>query len=367
LHRELAQRFGREAIFLASGSIQPGDDFVRMVFDSLRSCAVLLAVIGPHWLDFRSDAKDVGGFGDGHDWVHHEIAEAFELGIRVIPVLVEDAELPGEASLPPDIAALARCQYLRLRHYSIDSDLARLVDELGRAVPALSGGRAAAAGPAFFRIARASGRCRIGILPGTIRRVKCADIWVNSENTEMEMSRFTEFSISGIIRYWGARRDQVGRVVDDLIADELTTKIGQRRPVASGTAVVTGAGALTESNNVRHIIHVASVYGEPGAGFRQVREFEWCVANALAQAEQLAIADPTVRTILFPLLGTGTAGAQIEPTARTMLLAALDHLTGRPDTLLEGIYFLAYTDAELTAFDRILRDLPQLVPEPDDT
>jgi O-acetyl-ADP-ribose deacetylase (regulator of RNase III) len=65
-----------------------------------------------------------------------------------------------------------------------------------------------------------------------------------------------------------------------------------------------------------------------------------------------------VRSILFPLLGTGMAGAAIKPTARTMLLAVLDHLVQRPDTPLRQIAFLAYSERERTALHQVLRELP---------
>jgi transcriptional regulator with XRE-family HTH domain len=52
---------------------------------------------------------------------------------------------------------------------------------------------------------------RIGIITGSIRHVRDADIGVNSENTDMQMSRFEEYTISAIIRYDGARRDSAGR------------------------------------------------------------------------------------------------------------------------------------------------------------
>ena len=376
LHRELSSRFGVEQVFIASRSIRPGDDFAREVFESLRHCSILLAVIGPHWLSFRSTST-FPGLSDDIDWVVREIAEAFTLGIRVIPVLIEDAELPDEANLPADIATLARCQYLRLRHYSIETDITQLIDELNRIVPTLAQHRLGAntlmglsipqndtreafnAEGLIFQVAGAPhSPCRIGVIPGSIRRVRCADIWVNSENTDMEMARFTEFSISGIIRYWGARRDEMGRVTADCIADELAAKVGRRRPVAPGTVIVTTAGALTESNNVRHIVHVAAVHGEPGAGFRQVQNIGWCVTNALIEAERLADRDDHIRTILIPLLGTGVAGANIESTVRAMLDAALDHLIARPNTSLRAIYFLAYRNTELAVFRTLWRLTP---------
>src|SRR5215475_10444289 len=238
LDRELAERFGPGAVFRASRSIRPGDDFVRAILENLRLCRVLLAVIGPEWL--ASGRRGHDQQGDEPDWVHREIAEALTLGIRVIPILVEDARMPSEADLPADIAALARCQYLRLHHRNIDNDIGRVVDELGRLVPELRTDRrrpreVAETEVRLFRLVGELGpACRIGVITGSIRRVRCADIWVNSENTDMEMSRFTDFSVSGIIRYWGARRDQAGRVTGDLIGDALRAAVGERRPVAPG-------------------------------------------------------------------------------------------------------------------------------------
>lgn len=357
LHRELVQTFGEDAVFLASRSIRLGDDFVHEVFGNLRQSDVLLVVMGAHWLEF-GDIGHSGTPGTDFDWVHREIAEAFMLGSRVIPVLVEDAELPSEAALPDDIAALSRCQYMRLRHYSIDSDLAQLVSELGRSTPALLGS-VADGRPSHYRIVHdPQPNCRIAVVPGDIRRVRSADVWINSENTDMQMARITEFSTSAVIRYWGAVRDATGQVLQDVIAEELALRVGTHRPVAPGTVVVTGAGALTASNNVRHIIHVAAVQGEPGAGFQPVRDIGWCVTNALVQATELADADPSVRSVLFPLLGTGMAGGAIRPTARAMVLATLDYLIQHPVTPLRVVSFLAYTEREHAVFTEVLQDLP---------
>jgi O-acetyl-ADP-ribose deacetylase (regulator of RNase III) len=66
-----------------------------------------------------------------------------------------------------------------------------------------------------------------------------------------------------------------------------------------------------------------------------------------------------VRSILFPLLGTGVGGAELEPTVSAMLGAALDHLATKQSVKTRTIYFLAYTDIELEVcrnlFDRSSR------------
>jgi O-acetyl-ADP-ribose deacetylase (regulator of RNase III) len=340
LHHAIAEEFGGEQVFLASRSIAAGEDFVRQVFATLRRCEALLALIGPDWLDHLGDSED--------DWVQREIREAFASGVRVIPVLLEGATLPA------GIAALARCQGMRLRHYSIESDLSGLLGALRRVVPSFRTVDELPAGGGWFGFAGGTPSCLFGVVPGTIRNVRTADIWVNSENTDMHMARHNEFSVSGIIRYWGSVRDRYGHVLRDLIADELETNTGPHRPVAPGTAVVTGPGALAGSHQVRHVIHVASVQGEPGAGYRQVRNLDWCVTNALRCAEDLAPHLPR-GSVLFPLLGTGVAGAEIGHTARTMIAAAVDYVRMRPDTGLRHIVFLGYNRGEYQVIEAALR------------
>lgn len=215
----------------------------------------------------------------------------------------------------------------------------------------------------LFRLAPPySSPCRIGVIAGSIKRVRSVDIWVSSENTDMEMSRTTEFTISGIIRYWGADRDDAGRVVNDVIAEELAAKVRGRAPVTPGSAFVTGSGFLRDSHQVRHIIHVASVQGEPGAGFRQVSDIRLCVTNALLLAERVGADDPRARTILFPLLGVGSGRGAVRPTATDMITAAVDHLAERSRTRLRGIYLLGYSRSELATVTECLVGNARLTP-----
>ncbi|MET0492739.1 MAG: hypothetical protein ABW000_06355 [Actinoplanes sp.] len=144
----------------------------------------------------------------------------------------------------------------------------------------------------------------MGIVTGDIRQVRCANVWVNSENTEMEMARVHESSISAIIRYEGARHDARGRIAEDLIADKLAGKIAADRPVEPGSVVYTGAGELRRRNAVRHVLHAAAVHGEPGSGFRPMTEIGRCVTNALLATASLDFPDDEAVTVLFPLLGT---------------------------------------------------------------
>ncbi|MFD5829304.1 TIR domain-containing protein [Lentzea sp. NPDC060358] len=347
VHQALAQHLGADQVFLASRSIRLGDDFVDQVFDTLSRCKVLIAVIGDKWRSLLGD--------EATDWVQREISNAFSHRIRVIPVLIENAEMPTETELPMCIKALARCQHLRLRHYTVENDMAHLVRELRNLVPHLTDD-ARASGPATSFQFESALNCEFVIVQGDILRCTTADVWVNSENTDMHMARPTDFSVSGIIRFWGSSRDQTGRMIDDPIAAELETLVGQR-PVSPGSVFVTGSGQLENTHNVRRVIHVAAVHGEPGVGYRQVGNVGGCVRNVLNTLEGLANA----RSVLFPLLGTGEAGADVDATAEAVVSAAVDHVVDHLDTKLCRIHFLGYTRREAEALTRVFRRL-SLIP-----
>ena len=132
LHVELSRRFGSGLVFLDSESIPAGSDFVVEVLSGVRRARVLLAVIGSCWLT-ATDAAGRRCIDDPRDWIRRELVEAFAAGVRVVPVLTDDADMPREEELPADIAALSRCQYRRLRHRDAAADVTRLIADL--AVP----------------------------------------------------------------------------------------------------------------------------------------------------------------------------------------------------------------------------------------
>lgn len=208
----------------------------------------------------------------------------------------------------------------------------------------------------------ASSARRIGVITADLRQVRCAEIWVNSENTEMVMPRIQEFSTSAIIRYEGSQRDAAGRVIVDTIAEELEMQVAPLRPVGAGEVFVTGAGALRERNGVRYVIHAAAVQGEPGAGFRPVAQLGRCVENALSAAEKLDVDAAAGTTILFPLFGAGVGHGDLPATATTLLHAAINYLRTAPDTRIGTVLFLAYTDVELEACLAALDEVKDLKP-----
>jgi hypothetical protein len=134
LKRVLSEYFGSDEVFLGSTMIAPGDDFERELLRRVRGAEVLLAVVGSRWLT-APHASGGRALDYGGDWVRREIAEALTSGVRVVPILVNDAEELTNAPLPDSIAQLAKCQYLRLNHQNFEYDLTRIVDTIGAHVP----------------------------------------------------------------------------------------------------------------------------------------------------------------------------------------------------------------------------------------
>jgi len=204
---------------------------------------------------------------------------------------------------------------------------------------------------------------KLGIITGNLRHVgrgpdaKKIDVWVNSENTNMQMARFFDRSISSVIRYGGAKKDANGSVVEDTIYDELKARLagGGGHEVQPATVVVTGAGELERECGVRRIFHVATVRGEVGHGYSPVQDLGTCVRRALETADSDELTSESLRSILFPLIGTGTARAGQENTIPHLLNAAISYFKSNPSSSLREIYFLAWTDVDLEVCQSVIQ------------
>lgn len=100
LRDRLAAQFGSADVFLDLDTIPLGEDFRRHMLASVKSCDVMLAVIGPRWLE-GGRIKSPG------DYVRAEIAVAFANGVPVLPVLVDGASPPRVNDVPRALAALS--------------------------------------------------------------------------------------------------------------------------------------------------------------------------------------------------------------------------------------------------------------------
>lgn len=121
-------------IFRDVETIEPGVDFVEAIDRALRSCGILLAVIGPRWLNVV-DSAGRRRLEDPDDFICLEIASALgNSAVRVIPVLVEGAEMPTGEQLPDDLKALARRNAIELTDKRWEFDVSKLLETVLKAL-----------------------------------------------------------------------------------------------------------------------------------------------------------------------------------------------------------------------------------------
>jgi hypothetical protein len=129
IHRSLVQYLGENSVFRDIDSIRLGENFRIRIDEAVGRCKMLLAVIGPYWLDpdkrvglRRVDSTD--------DWPRIEIEYALQRHKLVVPVLLDDTNLPQGSLLPASLQELSYLQGMALREDSFDSDIEVLVKRL---------------------------------------------------------------------------------------------------------------------------------------------------------------------------------------------------------------------------------------------
>jgi hypothetical protein len=125
LHRSLQQASSKDLVFLDSEAIQPGTDWLQTILTQVKLSDYMLVLIGSQWLD----AVDDGGTRrlDRHDdIVLNEILAGLVLGKRILPLLVDGAQMPHMEQLPKPIKMLCRYNALPLRSKHFRDDINKI-------------------------------------------------------------------------------------------------------------------------------------------------------------------------------------------------------------------------------------------------
>lgn len=133
LKDKLEQVFGQENIFYDVETLEAGLNFDQSIAKALNDSKVLLAMIGPHWLKV-SDSTGTKRIQKPDDWVRKEIAEALKRELRVIPVLVNGAEMPDSDELPDDLKELSLKHAQELTSSRWNYDVGKLTEVLEKLV-----------------------------------------------------------------------------------------------------------------------------------------------------------------------------------------------------------------------------------------
>jgi hypothetical protein len=130
---KLGALLGSESIFFDVDSIPIGADFRQHLNDEVAKCNVLMAIMGAQWLQVQHN--NVRRLDDPGDFVRIEIESALERGIPVVPVLLDNIEMPQADELPDSLRNLAYRQAVVVRAgQDLDHDLDHLAKEIQKII-----------------------------------------------------------------------------------------------------------------------------------------------------------------------------------------------------------------------------------------
>jgi O-acetyl-ADP-ribose deacetylase (regulator of RNase III) len=167
---------------------------------------------------------------------------------------------------------------------------------------------------------------RISVEEGDISTF-VGDAVVNAANNHLVLGS----GVAGAIRTRGGPAIQA----------ECDAFILENGPLAVGDAALTGAGAL----KARYVIHAAAM-GDSPPTVESIR-------SSTRRTLQLA-AERQVRTIAFPVLGSGVGGFSFQDAARIMIEQLREH--GRAFLLPESVVLYGYTLQQADMLRVILKD-----------
>jgi hypothetical protein len=105
LYDRLQAKFGKKNVFMDFDSIPPGVDFRERIKETIEKSDLVIALIGPHWLGEQGDGSR--RIDDPTDFVRLEIDYALKAKIPVIPLLIDNTQMPKPDKLPNEIEPLA--------------------------------------------------------------------------------------------------------------------------------------------------------------------------------------------------------------------------------------------------------------------
>jgi TIR domain-containing protein len=103
---QLESIFGSRCAFWAPETIVPGVEWGTVLMQAITKSLICLVVIDKNW--------NIPKLHRPNDWVHQDILEAINQHTIVIPIVIDDVQMPEQTLWPADIAAVSRIQYKKL-------------------------------------------------------------------------------------------------------------------------------------------------------------------------------------------------------------------------------------------------------------
>lgn len=116
IYETLVETFGKENVFQDVSGIPAGVNFKTYLERAVGDCDVLLVVIGQQWLNIQDDDGNQR-LANPSDFVRIEIEAGLKRDdVLVIPLMVDNARMPAENTLPESLRPLHFLQSAKIRY-----------------------------------------------------------------------------------------------------------------------------------------------------------------------------------------------------------------------------------------------------------
>ncbi len=130
IYDHLEREFGTSQVFLDVEKIEIGRDFRSEIRNALLRCQAMVLVIGQKWIKLFKRGW-LGGLTSHADYVLTEIELALEHNVRILPVLVDGANMPSFAALPKSVRQISYLQAAPVRTgLDFRNDIRRVTDAI---------------------------------------------------------------------------------------------------------------------------------------------------------------------------------------------------------------------------------------------
>ncbi len=119
-----------DQVFLDVDGIAPGEPFEHKISATLAQASHVFVLMGPAWAGPQGPGAQSRLF-EAHDMVRRELVLSLaQPGLKVIPILLDDASMPKPEQLPEALQPLCKLNAFHLRTAYFDEDMDALLDRL---------------------------------------------------------------------------------------------------------------------------------------------------------------------------------------------------------------------------------------------
>lgn len=136
LHERLVGEFGRDQVFFDTDTLQGGQRWLEQIRAAITGASAVVVVFDQAWYGALPDGTR--RIDQPDDPVRQELLLAHEAGVPIVPVVIDQAGVPGEADLPAELRFLQALHFRRLNPTdSIDRQVNQLIADIRLAIHGL--------------------------------------------------------------------------------------------------------------------------------------------------------------------------------------------------------------------------------------